>query len=99
VDRRGASGLGWPSRGYRRQRDLEAAREDVERALERAADLDAARTTADLSFQASIVAEREGHWVLARTYAERAKSQYQELADRTNVSRLLNNLGGLHFML
>jgi tetratricopeptide (TPR) repeat protein len=54
---------------------------------------------ADLSFQASIVADREGHWVLARTYAERAKSYYEELADRTNVSRLLNNLGGLNFLL
>src|SRR3989440_1957810 len=99
CDQLRASILNWRSRCYRRQRDLEAAREDVERALELAADLDDARTMADLSFQASIVAEREGHWVLARTYAERAKSQYQELADRTNVSRLLNNLGGLHFML
>ena len=99
CDQLRASILNWRSRCYRRQRDLEAAREDVERALELAADLDDVRTMADLSFQASIVAEREGHWVLARTYAERAKSQYQELSDRTNVSRLLNNLGGLHFML
>jgi tetratricopeptide (TPR) repeat protein len=54
---------------------------------------------ADIFFQASLVADREGHWVLARTYAERAKSQYEELADRTNVGRLLNNLGGLNFLL
>ena len=40
-----------------------------------------------------MLAERDGHWVLARTYAERAKTQYEELADRANVGRLLNNLG------
>ena len=50
-------------------------------------------------FQASLVAERDGHWALARTYAERAKTQYEELADRSNVGRLLNNLGGLEFLL
>ena len=50
-------------------------------------------------FQASLIAERDGHWVLARTYAERAKAQYEELTDRTNIGRLLNNLGGLEFLL
>jgi tetratricopeptide (TPR) repeat protein len=50
-------------------------------------------------FQASLVAEREGHWVLARTYAEKAKAIYEELADRRTVGRLLNNLGGLSFLL
>ena len=91
--------LQWRSRCYRRQRDLEAAREDVERALELAQSLNDPRTIADIYFQASIVAEREGHWILARTYAERAKAYYEELADRTNVGRLLNNLGGLNFLL
>jgi tetratricopeptide (TPR) repeat protein len=91
--------LGWRSRCYRRQRDLEAAREDVERALELAEGLNDRRTLADVFFQASIVAERDGHWVLARTYAERAKAQYEELSDRLNVGRLLNNLGGLNFLL
>jgi tetratricopeptide (TPR) repeat protein len=37
--------------------------------------------------------------VLARTYAERAKAQYEEVADRRNIGRLLNNLGGLNFLL
>jgi tetratricopeptide (TPR) repeat protein len=37
--------------------------------------------------------------VLARTYAEKAKVQYEELSDRANVGRLLNNLGGLEFLL
>jgi tetratricopeptide (TPR) repeat protein len=91
--------LGWRSRCHRRQRDLEAAREDVERALELAESLNDPRTVANIYFQASIVAERSGHWVLARTYAERAKAQYEEVADRSNIGRLLNNLGGLNFLL
>jgi tetratricopeptide (TPR) repeat protein len=37
--------------------------------------------------------------VLARSYAEKAKSCYEEISDRLNVGRLLNNLGGLNFLL
>ena len=91
--------LSWRSRSYRRRRDFEAAREDVERALELADSLNDTRTTADIYFQASIVADREGRWVLARSYAERAKAAYEELADRSNLGRLLNNLGGINFLL
>src|SRR5438477_5056249 len=91
--------LAWRSRCYRRRRDLEAAREDVERALELAESLNDKRTAADIYFQASIIADREGHWVLARSYAERAKAAYEELSDRSNLGRLLNNLGGLNFLL
>jgi tetratricopeptide (TPR) repeat protein len=91
--------LTWRSRCYRRQRDYEAAREDVERALELADSMNDARALGEAYFQASLVAERDGHWVLARTYAERAKAQYEELADRMNVGRLLNNLGSFDFLL
>jgi tetratricopeptide (TPR) repeat protein len=91
--------LAWRSRCYRRRRDFEAAREDVERALELAESLNDTRTAADVYFQASIIADREGHWVLARSYAERAKAAYEELADRGNLGRLLNNLGGINFLL
>ena len=91
--------LAWRSRCYRRRRDLEAAREDVERALELAEGLNDKRTAADVYFQASIIADREGHWVLARSYAERAKAVYEELSDRSNLGRLLNNLGGINFLL
>jgi tetratricopeptide (TPR) repeat protein len=91
--------LGWRSRCYRRQRDLEAAREDVERALELAQALGEERTTASTYVQASMVAERMGHWVLARSYAERAKAYYERLSDERSVGRLLNNLGGLNFLL
>jgi tetratricopeptide (TPR) repeat protein len=91
--------LAWRSRCYRRQRDWEAAREDVERALELAEGLGDKRALGHVYFQASLIAERNGHWVLARTYAERAKSQYEEIADQANVGRLLSNLGGLNFLL
>ena len=37
--------------------------------------------------------------MLARTYAEQAKTQYEELADRANVGRLMNNLGAVEFLL
>ncbi len=94
-----ANVLTWRSRCYRRQRDYEAARDDVTRALELAESMDDARALGEVYFQASLIAERDGHWVLARTYAERAKTQYEALTDRMNVGRLLNNLGGLEFLL
>src|SRR5581483_7015268 len=72
---------------------------DVERALELAEALEDTRALGEAYFQASLVAERDGQWVLARTYAERAKSAYEELTDRGNVGRLLNNLGVFEFLL
>src|SRR2546429_140227 len=89
----------WRSRCYRRQRDYEAAREDVERALELAEAMHDSRALGQAYFQASMLAERDGHWVLARTYAEKAKAQYEDLADRANVGRLLNNLGGIEVLI
>ncbi|MDW8338152.1 MAG: helix-turn-helix transcriptional regulator [Thermoleophilia bacterium] len=91
--------LGWRSRCYRRQRDYVAAREDVERALELAQELGDRRAIANTYFQASLVAQREGHWILSRTYAQRARELYQELNDERNVGRLLLNLGGLTLLL
>jgi len=37
--------------------------------------------------------------VLARKYAEQARAQFEEIADRAAVGKLLNNLGGLSFLL
>lgn len=91
--------LRWRSRCYRRQGDWEAARGDVEAALELSERLGDGEALAHGYFQASIIAERRGHWVLARSYAERAKALYEEQEDRLNVGRLLNNLGGLTFLL
>jgi tetratricopeptide (TPR) repeat protein len=99
CDRLRADILARRARCYRRQRDYEAAREDLERALELSVGLDDPRVVARVYFQASIVAERQGQWVLARKYAEQAKAQYEEVADRAIVGRLLNNLGGINFLL
>ena len=91
--------LGWRSRCRRRQRDFEAAREDVEAALELAQGVDDSRVVANTCFQASLVAERMGHWVASRNYAQQAKAIYEELNDRRNVGRLMLNLGGLQLVL
>lgn len=99
CDRLRAHILEWRSRCYQRQRDFTAAREDVERALELAEGISDQTTQAHVYFQASLVAERTGHWVLARSYAESAKAIYEQVADEVNVGKLLNNLGGLNFLL
>jgi tetratricopeptide (TPR) repeat protein len=91
--------LAFRSRCWRRQRDFEAAREDIERALQLAEDANDIRTIGAAYYQASLVAEREGHWVLSRTYAEKARVAYEELSDRAFVGELTNNLGGLNFLL
>jgi tetratricopeptide (TPR) repeat protein len=91
--------LGWRSRCRRHQRDFEAAREDVERALELAQAMDDRRTIANIYFQASLVAERTGHWIASRNYAQQAKALYQELNDERTVGRLMQNLGGLNLLL
>ena len=99
CDRLRSNILGWRSRCHQRQRDWEAAREDVERALELAEAMNDERTVAHHYFQASLIAERKGQWVLARSYAEKAKTIYERVADRVNEGKLLNNLGGLNFLL
>jgi transcriptional regulator with XRE-family HTH domain len=91
--------LEWRSRCSRRQRDFEAAREDIELALELAEGLGDTLTVAHVTFQASIVAERGGHWLRARSLAERARELYEAHGDRINLGRMLNNLGGLNYLL
>ena len=99
CDRLRAEILHRRARCYRRQRDYEAAREDLERALELSEGLNDARALAHVYFQASVTAERQGQWVLARKYAEQAKGQFEELAERATVGKILNNIGGLNFLL
>ncbi len=91
--------LGWRARCHRMQRDYVAAREDVDRALELAEGLGDRRAIANTYFQASLIAQRQGHYVLSRNYAQRAKELYQELNDERNVGRLLLMFGGLTLML
>jgi transcriptional regulator with XRE-family HTH domain len=99
CDRLRAHILEWRSRCYRRHRDLEAAREDIERALELAEALNDDETVAHVHFQASLVCERNGQWHQAKTHFERAKELYEAVDDPVNVGRLLNNLGILTFLL
>ncbi len=89
----------WRSICRRRQRDFEAAREDIESAIELARATSDRRTLAHSYFQASIVAERTGHLVLSRTYAQQARDLYRELEDESNVGRMTLNLGGLQLLL
>ncbi len=89
----------WRARCRENQRDWEAAREDIERALELAEGVNDREAIAHAYFQASVVAERQGRWVSARSYAERAKTIYEELSDRARLGKMLNNLGGLNFLL
>jgi tetratricopeptide (TPR) repeat protein len=91
--------LQWRSACRRRQRDFEAAREDVERAIELAQSGADKRTLANTYFQASVVAEKTGQWILSRNYAQQAKALFQELEDDRAVGRMTLNLGGLHYQL
>jgi tetratricopeptide (TPR) repeat protein len=99
CDRLRAEIYDWRSRCYQRQRDFNAASADVEAALELADLLGDTTVSADINFRASSIAEREGKWLVARTYAERAKDLYDEAGDRANVGRVLNDLGGITFLL
>ncbi len=85
----------WRSRCHRRRRDWLAAEEDVALALELAGLAGDRVTLAHATFQASILAERTGHLVLARRFAEEAIALYGEVGDRQNAGRMLNNLGGI----
>jgi tetratricopeptide (TPR) repeat protein len=87
------------SRCHRRLRDYAAARDDVERALELAQNLGDRAAIANAYFQASLVSQREGHYVVSRSYAQRAKELYDQLNDERNVGRLLLMLGGLTLLL
>ena len=86
-------------RCHRRNRDWVAAQEDIERALELAEAATDTRRIADALFQASLVAQRRGAWILARAQAERARDLFASLGDRATVARLLNNLAGLNHLL
>ena len=91
--------LGWRSRCRRRQRDLEGAREDVEAALVLAQAAGDRRVVANTYFQASLAAERMGHWVASRDYAQQARALYREVNDGRDVGRMMLDLGGLQLVL
>ena len=71
----------------------------MERALELAEGLNDRHTMAHVYFQYSLIAERTGNWVQARSYAEKAKAIYEEVRDEANVGKLLNEMGALNHQL
>ncbi len=99
CERLRARTLEWRARCYQVQGDWEAGRADVERALELAIPLGDELTIAHVLFQASILAERAGQWPVARCYAEQARDLFERSDDRHHLGRVLNNLGGLSFLL
>ena len=99
CDRLRAEIYDWRSRCYQRQRDFDAARADVEAALELAESIGDVAAAADINFRAASIAEREGAFLVARCYAEKAKDLYERARDFGNVGRVLNDLGGITFLL
>jgi tetratricopeptide (TPR) repeat protein len=91
--------LEWRSRCFERQRDFDGARADVERALELADANGDLRAAADANFRASGISQREGKSLVARFYAEKAKDLYEECGELGNVGRVLNDLGGITYLL
>jgi tetratricopeptide (TPR) repeat protein len=89
----------WRSRCYRRQRDWEAAREDIDIALELVDALGDDRRAAEVNLQASLVAERQGRWALARRYAEISRDLFGALGDTVTRGRVVNNVAGLNHLL
>ena len=89
----------WRSRCRIAQGDWDAARRDVEQALELADTAGDVEAQANALFQASIVAERQKQWLLARYNAEQALDLYRQLGRTLSAARVLNNLGGIHFLL
>ena len=91
----------WRARCHRRNRDWVAAEEDIERALELAeACADDRRRIADALFQASLVAQRQGRWVLARNVRRAlATSSSTQLGDRRDGRPAAEQPRGLNHLL
>ncbi|HWL32277.1 MAG TPA: tetratricopeptide repeat protein [Gaiellaceae bacterium] len=98
-DRLRAEIYDWRSRCYQRQRDFRAARADIEAALELCDSIGDLAAAADINFRAASIAEREGKFLVARCYAEKARDFYARVGDRANLGRVLNDLGGITFLL
>jgi tetratricopeptide (TPR) repeat protein len=89
----------WRSRCHQFGRDWEAASRDTERSLEIATRAGDELAQAHALFQASCIAERRKSWLVARYYAERALEIYRSHGEVLGAARILNNLGGINFLL
>jgi tetratricopeptide (TPR) repeat protein len=94
-----ANAYEWRSRCYQFRRDWEAASRDTERSLEIATGAGDEPAQAHALFQASCIAERRKSWLVARYYAERALEIYRRHGEILGAARILNNLGGINFLL
>ena len=94
-----ADARNWRSRCYQLGRDWDAAARDAEASLELATAAGCARSRANALFQASLIAERQRRWLIARFHAEQALEIYREIGDTLSTARILNNLGGIDFLL
>ncbi len=98
-DRVRAQAFEWRARCYQLQREWDAAEIDAQSAVELAQQIDDGRVEALATMQCSLVAERRGDPLLARFYAERARTLASDNGDRQTEARILNNLGGLSYLL
>lgn len=89
----------WRARCHVVQREWEAAQADAERAHELATALGDPRLLGLATMQCSVIAERRGAPLVALFYAERALGFAREAHDRRTEARLLNNIGGLQFLI
>ena len=94
-----ANAYEWRSRCHQFRRDWDAAARDAERALELAYEVGDELCQAHALFQVSLVAERRRDWLFARFNAERALALYERHGDMLATARILNNLGGIEFLL
>lgn len=94
-----ARAFDWRSRAYQLQREWEAAQVDAERSLELAESIGDDWQCAAALMQCSLVAERAGNLEVALLYAQRAHALAVGSADTQAQARLLNNIGGLAFLL
>jgi tetratricopeptide (TPR) repeat protein len=98
-DRVRARAFEWRARCYVSQRDWDAAQADAEHALELAEALKDVKLQALATMQCSVIAERRGKTRLALFFADEARRLAVECGDRQTEARLLNNLGGLSFLI
>jgi tetratricopeptide (TPR) repeat protein len=98
-DRLRTQAFEWRSRCYQLQREWEAAESDAHSAVELAQQIGDGRLEALAQMQCSLVTERRGDPLLARFYAERARTLANDSGDRQTEARIINNLGGLSYLL
>ncbi len=89
----------WRSRCHQFVRDWDAAARDADRSFELAVDARDELSQAHALFQISLVAERRSDWTFARDRALQALEIYSRHGDVLATARMLNNLGGIEFLL